>query len=682
MRNVLIDRLLRPLLVLGTAVILVLGISSVTWTQGISPDIRQSLSDADTAAAVNLLLVAIKSDPSYHLNYYTLGQIYFERKQYSQAAEQFKLALKRKKKHYESLHHLGLCQLMLGELDAAEKTMKEGQKKSKDHPDWFTDGFGQVMLMRENYQEADKSFRMALASNEEIEAKALKNLKNSPYSDEDRATLSERIIQTASRERAGYHLHLGDANYHSGVPSLAIMEYEKALAVDSGSLEVYFHWAEACLSTKDYACALSKLQIVLSRDSTHAEAWKEMAEIYYKAARSQRKRSDRVARFRDAIGAYQKYAGLSHIQPDSANVRLFFELAMSFSEIKRFEEAAGNYEKVLAIPFEIKDIYYNYGKALWGLKRYKDASETLLKHIEWVSKQDEKYKSNIRDVELYRLLGDSYFYRKPRAYMTAIDYYKISLESKPEQKRLLQNIAIGYHSTKSYVAALEYYDKRIALGLDSNRVNLYRNAGFCAMNIAGGDADDDEFDLDDDEDGDGDDMAVADDNLPVADPNINYFELAIDYLEKYLEHVATDQKVVQVIANTYLYQLADCVNGVTYFEKLLSLDPKNCAANKAIGFAYFGGDICKTNYTKALGYLKKAHSCLLSGEAGVCSDLDITLWIAQCYHLRAAAKQQKDKVAASKDFENAFGWYGKVLKCEPGNTDAKKGQDDTRFEFN
>ena len=131
-----------------------------------------------------------------------------------------------------------------------------------------------------------------------------------------------------------------------------------------------------------------------------------------------------------------------------------------------------------------------------------------------------------------------------------------------------------------------------------------------------------------------------------------------------------------LVANTYLYQLADCANGVAYFEKLLTLDPSSCLAKKSLGYAYFGG-VCNKNYTKALRYLKDAYTCT-SGSEGPCADADVVKWIAQCYHLRAVDKTGSDP---GSDFKNAFEWYGKCLRCSPNDTDCKKGQDDTRFEF-
>ncbi|RME19120.1 MAG: hypothetical protein D6800_14675, partial [Candidatus Zixiibacteriota bacterium] len=289
----------------------------------------------------------------------------------------------------------------------------------------------------------------------------------------------------------------------------------------------------------------------------------------------------------------------------------------------------------------------------------------------------EEYHSTVKEWELYQLLGDSYFYRKPRDYYTAIGYYKKSLELRPGQKRLLYNIAIGYHAIKEYAKAMEYYDKRIALGVDSAEASLYRNAGSCALSLAnGGGSADEEFDLGDEEVT----GATEEADTTAVNPDVDYHEKAIGYYKEYLKYNPDDLKVLNLVANTYLYQMQDCANGVAAFEQVLAHDPNSCAALKAIGFAYFSGEICAKNYTKALKYLRRAYDCLKNG-AGVCSDVEVSLWIAQCYHLRAASPKA-DKKQANSDFANAFKWYGRVLKCDPGNKEAVKGQNDTRFEFN
>ncbi|MEW6051417.1 MAG: tetratricopeptide repeat protein [Candidatus Zixiibacteriota bacterium] len=630
----------RPATWLACVPALLLTVAAIS--QDVKLPIRQALDAGDTTLAIDLINKDIAVDPAYNVNYYTLGRIHYQRGQYEQARQQFEIALEKKKKDYESQYFLGLCYLHLGDLVNAEKTMEDGRKKSKDGRAMFEDGFGLVMMAKKDYQAADKAFRQALVIDE---------------------------------KNALFHIHLGDANLASGVPSLAAGEYQKALETDTGSTEVYFHWAEACLEMKDYSCAIEKLRIVLTKDSTHAPAWMRAGGIYFKAALSTTNREERANRFKETIGSYKRYLELSHAKSDSSTVRAYFETAMAYSNLGGYEEAANYFQQVLSIPYEPRDIYFNYGKALWGLKKFDEAAQTLLKHLDWVAKQGPEYTPTISTGEVYQLLGDCYYYREARDYVNAVTYYKKSLEFDSTQKRVLENLAVSYHSLKSFAQALTYYDKRIELGIDSSRCNIYKNAGFCALNLAGNTNVDDEMNIDG---ATGSDTvaAVSSNGL---DPNKNYYEVAVEYLQKYLVCMPNDVKALSLAGTTYLFQLKDCANGSKMFEKVLTVEPNNCEAKRSLGFAYFGG-LCQKNYSRALDFLLAAHDCTVKAK-GACGDVDLILWIAQTYHSRAADRAASDKAGSKADFKAANEWYGKVLKCQPGNAVAKKGQNDTQFEF-
>ncbi len=619
-----------------------LTIGASVRAQDIGADIRQVLAAGDTTVAINLLNKAIELDKAFFANYLVLGQIYYAREQYADAKTQLLLAAEKKKKDFQSAYYLAMTHLQLGELAEAEKVMDDGRKKaSKDMKGKFEDGYGQVMMAKGNYQEADRAFRQALIS---------------------------------EPDNAMYHIHLGNANFREGVPALAVGEYEQALKSDTGSKEVYFNWAEACLEMKDYNCAMEKLRIVLTKDSTYAGAWMRAGGIYFKAGLSSTNREDRANRFREAVGSYRRYMELSGAQPDSAHVRAYFELAMAYMNLNGFEDAAANFEKVLAIPYEARDIYFNYGKTLWGTKQYEKAAEMFLKHIEWLERMGDQANSGVSASDLYQYLGDSYYYRKPAEYASAITYYKKALETDSTQKRVLYNVAVSYHTLKSYVQAIEYYDKRIALGVDSASSYIYKNAGFCALNVAGKTLEDQ--DLQNVSDAGAADP-VVDSSAPVATDR-NYYQAAVEYLEKYLQYNPVDTKVLALSGSTYLFQLKDCANGVRLFEKLLSVDPNECAAKRSLGFAYFAGENCSKSYSRALNYLLDANTCQKKSNGG--KDVDLTLWIAQCYHLRAADKGA-DKAASTADFKAAYNWYLEVLKLAPGNKTAIEGRDNTRYEF-
>lgn len=622
------------------AFLLALIITVPASAEDVKSHIREVLDAGDTTQAIQLLQEDITIDKGYHYNYYTLGRIYYAREQYQKALEQFEIALEKKSKHYESLYYLGLTQIALGDMDAAMETMKKGQKKARDIKDLFDNGYGLVLMQQEKYDDAVAAFMKA---------------------------------QVGHDDNPEYHINLGDAYFYQGVPSLAIMEYEKALELDTASTEVYFHWAEACFQMKDYSCTISKLRTVLSKDSTHAPAWKRAGAIYFKAAMSSRSRQERSDRFRDAIGSYRKYIELSNIKPDSSTVRVYFELGMAFVNLYGFDDAKTQFENVLSIPMIPKDIYFYYGKSLWGVKDYEKAADILKKHLDWVAQQED-YATNIDEDEIYQLLGDCYYYRKPNDFYTAVYYYKKSLELNPDQKRITQNAAVALHSLKNYAEALTFYDKRIELGIDTTSFNIYKNAGYCALNIANRESGDTEVEDDIIES----DEEEAEASLDLIDPNKNYYEVAVGYMLKYLEFSPQDDKVLLLAANTYLFNLADCENGVKYYEQLLAVDPNNCVAKRSLGYAYFGG-ICTKSYTKALRYLLEAEQCVAKGE-GECSDVNLLLWIGQCYHLRAV-EIKNDPAAAKSDFKNAFDWYGKCLKCDPNQPDCKDGQNKVRFEF-
>jgi tetratricopeptide (TPR) repeat protein len=613
----------------------------VVKADDLKPEIRALLDKGDTTSARKALEAEIAVDGAYHMNYFQLGEISFAELDWVKAKEHYQQALQRKPKHWESLAKLGRCYIHLGKLDSAEAVMLEGRKKAKQDAHIFDNGYGLVLMAQKKYSDADRAFRQALVDHDNV---------------------------------AEYHVNLGDANLAQGVAEIAAGEYEKALALAPGSTDVLYHWAEACMENKDYKCALEKLKIVLQTDSTHDNAWMRAGSIYFKAAQSSRGREERTALFKDVIGAYKRYFELSKAECDSSTVRPFFELGMAYQNISGFEDAVGYFEKVLAIPYEPRDIFFHYAKALWGLKQYDKSGQMMTKHEEWTQKSGNAEMSTVSKAELYQVWGDSYFYRDPKDYLMAITYYKKSLETDSLQKRLLYNVAIGYHTSKSYVQALEYYQKRISMGIDSANAGAYKNAGYCALNIAnggtgGGQQVEDELDLNGSSE-----VAVVTPDV-TADASVDYYKVAVDMLAKYLDYAPNDPKVLSLLGNTYVFQMSDCANGTRVLEQLLTVEPKNCVAQKSLGFAYFGGKVCTPNYGRAIKYLTDAHQC----DSGS-KDVDLVLWVAQCYHLLAAEKM-KSKENASAEFKNAYDWYTKVLAIQPNNPDAKKGVADTKFEF-
>lgn len=626
----------------------------------ISEPVANALAAGDTTKAIKLLENDVQLDPGYEFNYYTLGQIYEKRHKYSKALEYYQTAVDKKSKFWEAVYSLGLMQLQLNKVDEAEKTMERGLKKARDHEALFHNGMGLVYIAQGKYNDADREIRQALID---------------------------------QPDNARFHINLGDVNFANGVFSLAISEYEKALELDTASTDVYFRWAEACLEMKDYTCALEKLQVVLTKDSTYADAWMKAGGIYYKAARSSRNVDDMKKRFLETIGSYERYIELSKAQPDSFTGRAYYETGMSYFFIGGFDKAQEYFRNVLSIPVEPRDIYFYYARSFQGDRenpQYDSAITYYKKHEAWVAEQGTDYESAIGMDELYKRIGECY--QAEKDHFNTIGYFKKSLEITPNQPNLLYGIAVAYNYTGDYRNALIYYMKRIDAGMDERYWSIYYNAATSALYLQekGGTAmmEDEDLGLEDED--------LAPPPVEEADPleGVDLADLAISYLEKIAvdywsvvesneRYKATGLKALSMLASTYLYQKNDCTNGVKWFQKVLEYEPDNCEALKSLGYAYFGG-ICTNNYSKSLDYLTKAKACLENSGTDNCASqmVDIMLWIGQAYQFRAIDRTDaKQKDAAKADFEAAYNWYEKVLKCDPGNKAATEGKEQVYYEF-
>ena len=170
MRNITLRKSLYCQLVATIfALIIVVSFSSNSHAEEIKPIIVDALDKGDTTLAVSLLNQEISIDPSFNKNYFMLGLIYYTQNDFSKAMEQFAIAFDKKSKDYESLYYIGMSQLALGEIDAAEKTFKKGIKKDKKEKHRFEDGLGLVLMEKEDYIEASKLFRKAIVGEKKAE---------------------------------------------------------------------------------------------------------------------------------------------------------------------------------------------------------------------------------------------------------------------------------------------------------------------------------------------------------------------------------------------------------------------------------------------------------------------------------------------------------------------------------
>lgn len=511
------------------------------------------------------------------------------------------------------------------------------KKKSKLYEALYYKGL--VFLKQENLEEAFKAFEKGSKKAKDIKANfhnglGLYYLETKEYS---KADIEFRKASQVGPDQAEYHANLGDANYFSKIYALAINEYNLVIEMDTTFLDVYFRLARAYVAQKQYNKALEQLRVVLVRDSTYAYAWKEAGKLYSLAGVSSRNRETREQRFKESIGSYHRFIELTG---DSADGEVFFNLGRSYFFLGGYPQSDSAFEYVLSLGDVPTNIYLYLGKGKIGEEKYQVGIDYLKKHLDQMVEKKSDWKPQAKNADLFRRLGDAY--KALDDNFNAASNFVIASDLVPTNSRYAIQSALAFHQLKEFADALKYYKRSIEIGPDS--WNIAMNAAYCSINL-------------------------------------EQFEEGIEYLKKVVELEPTKAKAYQLISSTYMNELADCANGIAWTEKLLEVDSSNCEALQALGFAYFAGS-CTINYPKAISYLKKTLKCFKAKGQGNCGNSNIILYIAQAYNLQAADLAEADmKEKSKKAFKNAFDWYNKVLKCDPGNADAQKGAADTEFEY-
>lgn len=456
------------------------------------------------------------------------------------------------------------------------------------------------------------------------------------YADAD---VQFRKASQVGPDQAEFHANLGDANYYAKIYPLAISEYNATIAMDTTFLDVYFRLARAYVAQGQFNEALDQLRIVLTRDSLYTYAWKEIGKLYTLAGLSARDQETKSQRFKEAIGSYRKFFNLSH---DSTDGEPFYNLGRAYFNLSAYAEADSAFQQVLATGNVPPSIYLYLGRCKIGQEQYEPGIEYLKKHLAWLNERTPGTEENGSgdEADILRRIADAY--KTIDNYDSAAIYYVAATSMDTTNAKALFDAAVSYHQLKDYTQALTFYEKRIALGPDA--WNVYLNAAYCTLNL-------------------GD------------------YEKAMSYLRKVVELDTANEKAYPLLSSTSVYQLKNCEEGVKWTQKLLERDPANCDALQSMGYLYFGG-ICQNDYLKAVGYFTRALECGRKKGVGDCTNASLMLYIAQANHFHAVnLAEAKQKAESKKFFKEAFDWYKRVAKCEPGNEAAKKGIKDTEFEY-
>lgn len=166
---------------------------------------------------------------------------------------------------------------------------------------------------------------------------------------------------------------------------------------------------------------------------------------------------DNQRNFELAILSYEKV-----IESDPSRDSAYYGLGMVYIKMRRFEKALPLLEKAVELNPEYKDAFYYIGNAHQDLKNYETAAEAYRKYLE--SNPENAWES------YYRM---AVCYVEQEKYDEAISAFQEALKDKPDEVRMVYDLAQAYEKSKQYDKAEETY-KRISQLTPEDPIRPYR----------------------------------------------------------------------------------------------------------------------------------------------------------------------------------------------------------------
>lgn len=499
------------------------------------------------------------------------GDLYYELGQFQEAYDFYSKALQKKKKDGDALYGAGQTALELEKFEEAAGLFERGFKARGNKARFFA-GLGTAQMEQGNYTEADLNLRKAIDKDED-----------NPW----------------------YHVILGEINYRNNVFTIAITEFNKAIALDSTIeqevADIHIKMAESYIQQRNLEKAIEEYRKDLQLHPTDTTAWLELANICQLAQKPG-----------DAAFCFVEYL---KIMPNDG--QRWFSLGELYLILRDQEKAAEAFEKAVGLEAReaesfgyLASIYSNrseYEKAWDAYNRYEAAFGPPDSVQYWYDKGRVAIKLGTKDNAFFD---------------TALVLFLKSAEIDSTFSSAYEYAGLAMYYKRDYSAAVPYFEKKISL--DSTSVNSYRNLAFCFLKSE------------------------------------KYSEAA-GVFEKALVIKPEDTQMRSMLAKIYTYN-EKYSNSVKHYEIMLNdyseelTDSLRCVIYPDLGLSYLKLLKC----SQAIPVLAKAEKCDPD-------EISVLFNSASAYH-------------ACNRLDDANEYYRKVLRIDPANKEAIKGEMQTRFQ--
>lgn len=395
------------------------------------------------------------------------------------------------------------------------------------------------------------------------------------------------LREVDSQNKAVFDL-LGDAYLKSGVKDLAIINYQKELALDSTDVPLRIKLAQVFYKDKKYTDAVNEYLKILAIQPDNKDALFNAAKIFYLAKL-----------YGDAVVYFEKY-----IKIDPGNVTADTCLVKSYIKTAKYDSAAVVADRSLKLlPGNIQLI-----KMAAEASYYNNNFENTLSYYSQLPDTSFTYDDYIdAGRSAQRLKKDS----------IAIDYLVKAFNNDSNKTDLTMDIANLYYTNQKYEKAAEFYGKKVLA--DSTYEPAYRFRGFAYLQlkdynqvkenlkkaIALNDtviasyfwlaqsyrmmdstnkaisAFQDVIDKIGTKSGHDEELEESDVYLGQVYFERKQYGQAIPYLIKALRYKPNNVNLNLLVATAY-HSSGDTDNAIKYYKKVLTLDPKNEIAKKGL----------------------------------------------------------------------------------------------------
>jgi tetratricopeptide (TPR) repeat protein len=378
----------------------------------------------DIQAALTTALGALPTDPDNPKLNAFIGNIYLESAKYDSAQIYFDKILAKKPKDPDGLYGAGMTAYNKKDYDTAIKHFQTGEKTGKMKAS-FNYGLGLALMEKADYQNADINFRKAI--------------------DKD-------------RKNPLYHLALADANFRNNTYSIAISEYNNAIALDSSlfkSSDIHFKIARSYFNMRNLQGAIGEFKTDLQVNPGDTAAWMELSRIYQVSGN-----------IPEAVYCYEKYLAIV-----PANGQAWFDLGQLYLKVPDQAKAAEAFEKCLTLNSHVPESYGYLAKIYADRKEYDKAYGAYSRYESTFGRPDSAFYW-FEKGKVMNKLGE----KNATFFDSAVVAFEKAVSIDPQFSQAYEYAGLTKYSQKLYPEAIVYFQKKIAL--DSTSINTYRNLAF------------------------------------------------------------------------------------------------------------------------------------------------------------------------------------------------------------